>query len=597
MSKNLKTLILDNLTWWLNYKNFETEIWNKQCLKSENWNFEWNKLVSGKWYKQYDTGQNAKLSNWEIKSIDVIDWKLYISYRNPSNSNKIDIMQWYEWSFISGTNNINTHFFYIDSSVSIVAWQVYSITLTWVSFTYWPTTFTYTTISWDTADNVYLNLASQIDAEAYFIAEVGITTLYASSVYYTQKWIFFGPFGKNTSTATESWLWYISNSFIINNWYYIWIFKSWNDFILINNSYSPIYYKKFTNSDMYFWQEISWFSNFYIWLYYSWKILLANWQNNLLYSSKTSTATEPYLVKDFSWYNSSTQRIWWDWKITWLISWENWIYVFKEDEIYYSNTEDDNWTSFNFIFNRITNNWAKDKYCITRANQDIFYYDWINKKIRRLSYEQNLTTLRDTSISDEIDELLQNQPNEYWIQQKLYYSYPNLYFACRESTNVSWYNDALYIYNVENEAWTIETNKPIKFWYWKYFSKENTTWEIYEDLVWNTTSTWIFESKVYSIIDDDNFKRFWWFFINWIITPESLNTKTLVVDIYIDWILKETRTISSLTSVLKFNEKIDMFNDWRTIQFKITHSWLWAVEINNVNIYYKPIKTYNSNYF
>jgi len=255
--------------------------------------------------------------------------------------------------------------------------------------------------------------------------------------------------------------------------------------------------------------------------------------------------------------------------------------------VYYSNSVQDDWTWFAFVFNRITNNWAKDKYCITRVGQDVFYYDWINKKVRRLSYEQNLTTLRDTWVSKEIDKLIQWQPIINWVQQKLYYSYPNLRLATRSSTETSNYNDIIYTYNVDNKSWTTETWKAVKQAYWKYFTKFNVNSLLYEDDS-SFANSWTFLSKEYDLWDNVDIKRFTEIEVYWVKETQV----TLYLDVYQDWILLTTFTIENNYPNNVFRNRFDMWNEGRYFQFWFRYEWIGKLEINEVNIIYKPIKNF-----
>lgn len=585
---------LKELDWWLNTKNSPNEIENKQATKCENFNFDWNKLINSKSYKQYENTQPWVFNSWEIKWLDIIDQKVYATYVNPSWS-KVDIMQWTWNVWRNALDNLNSYFFYITSAVA--AWETYTITVTHLDIVYWPEVFTYTTILWDTASTVYSQLLSQMNSSPYIKECIWFTNIESPTWTFTEyQWLFFWATSKFRITAVEVWNWTLIASELLTTISNPSLFRSWDDLILLWWSNSPIYYQALADDNApstivaYFWQYINWISSWSnIWVYYNWKLLLANWNDNILYFSKTSSATEPYLVRDFWWYDWWFQRVWWDWKITWLITWENWIYVFKEDEIYYSNSVQDDWNSFAFIFNRITNNWAKDKYCITRVWQDLFYYDWLAKKIRRLSYEQNLTTLRDTAVSDEIDSLLQSQPTITWIQQKLYYSYPNVRFATRSSTEIAWNNDIIYVYNVDRKSWLIETNKAIKQAYWKYFTRVSVNWEVYEE--WSSYySSWEWISKEFDMWDAIDYKRRSEIEIYW----KNTDDITLYVDIYIDWTLKKTFTVTD-NFWDYFRRKFDMWLEWRFIKIWIRYSWVWYLEINELNFNYKPLKWYNYN--
>ena len=572
-----KTKWFRDLAWWINLENSPNEIDDKQCIESVNFNFDWNKLVNSKWSKEYKSWQDVTFNNWEIKSIDIIDWKAYVTYRDWT----IKIMLLEQWNLTK--INTNWKFYYIDDDKTINAWDVFSITIN-------STVCSYTAILWDTREIIYNSLISTINSTTSAKAILWESYLTNWTPPYTQIsaiWIqFFMPWDW-TFAVSESWKWTLEDSDIINDWFHFSLFKSWDDLIILNNSTLPIYYQKIVvwANSAYFWQYIL-NINSYIWVYYNGKFIFAWTNSNILYFSQTSTATEPWLVTKLTSYDAWFQRVWWDWKITWIITWENWIYVFKEDEIYYSNSIQDDGESFAFVFNRITNNWAKDKYCITRVWQDIFYYDWINKKIRRISYEQNLTTLRDTAVSNEIDELLQSQPVEYWIQQKLYYSYPNLRFACKTADNNTVYNDIIYVYNVDRKSWTVEDNKAVKFWCWKYFTKEQVLWKVFEDN-YSYETDWKMLSKEYDLWDAIMQKRFWEIEIYGKNTDEI----DLFLDVYIDWNLYSTFTIIN-NFWDYFRNRFDLYQDWRYIQFWLRYEWVGYIEINEIKINYKPIKNF-----
>jgi len=54
----------------------------------------------------------------------------------------------------------------------------------------------------------------------------------------------------------------------------------------------------------------------------------------------------------------------------------------------------------------------------------MFYLDWKNRAVRRLGYEQNLTTLRDVAISKEIAEEFKSLPESQPMATS-HFIYPN----------------------------------------------------------------------------------------------------------------------------------------------------------------------------
>lgn len=590
-----KNFRIKELDWWINLENSPNEIENKQGTVSLNFSFDWNKLINSRWKTIIDATDVASwIAWWTILWLDKIDSKVYFPVKKSSSLST-------ELHFLDIDSNLNyqywwriktAQFIYTDS---ISSWTTYSFTAqayNWVSllytlypsFTAWPSS---------TIDNLYDNLLTDLRDWSWYFA----CTKWFTRVNWVEKyWIFVFVTWiswtdiltissvSNLTRVQLSWWYMLTNSL----WPIAKTIKSWSDLVVNLSSWNTYFLQNIQ------WLTVDWWSIFFTWyyiyeinidpydiLYYNWKLLYCKDWDNILYFSKTSSATDSYLVTDFSWYDWWLQRIWWDWKITWLISWENWIYVFKEDEVYYSNSIREDWESFVFVFNRITNTGAKNPQCIARVWQDIFYYDAISRKIRRLSYEQNITQLRDTAISHEVNQIVYDYP----LQQnyhRLNYFYPNvkLYTQSNPATNQN--NQAL-TYNVDRKSWTTETVAVKWAWYDITFDEDN---KLYREET-SYKSEWEFKSKEYDLWDAIMFKRFWDIEIYWK-NPDEID---LFLDVYIDWDLYETFTISN-NFWDYFRERFDIYQDWRYIQFWIRYEWIWYIEINEVNISYKWIKNF-----
>jgi len=341
-----------------------------------------------------------------------------------------------------------------------------------------------------------------------------------------------------------------------------------------------------------------------LWWYEQW---------NAIQYSKTSKPDTPLDLFDFTAYSAWTDLIWNWWKIVWFNIWENWLYVFKEDEIWYSNTEKDNNIitpyTFNFIFNKITSNWVLWQNVITDVEQEIFYYDWINKAVRRLWYEQNLTTLRDTAISREIGNLLTQLPNTQTSATSTF-KYPNYKLFLRSELVWEYINDMCFTYNVENKSWTTETNKDCyiseKWWLWsaywcKIMEDDITDWILEVGVISTATS------KEYVFGDWVDYKKYWEIEIvgkidNWIKLTLSVVVDWDEVDeIEIEWWWTFTPTLwtrvlgnNSLwwdmqyNTLTDFKERLDLYYNWQWIVFKLKKEWFGRVEISGVNIRWKP---------
>lgn len=281
--------------------------------------------------------------------------------------------------------------------------------------------------------------------------------------------------------------------------------------------------------------------------------------------------------------------------VTGLKVWENWLYVFKDNSIWYSNSErdDSNSKSFNLIFNKITSNWALTQNVITSVEQEILYLDWKTREVRRLGYEQNLTTLRDTAISREISDLFDLLPEEQPLATA-HFQYPNYELSLTdwlsplvEYNNWKSYrsNNKHFIYNVENKSWTTRdwVEDIIVSSDWHFWA---TDWFIYKDFEGELDWDGEYISKRYTLGDDMQLKKFWAFNIVWFVYPDSNSTKTLEVDILVDWELRDTLSYEFDTQT-QIRERIDLYDIGQDFQFKLRFSGPWRIEIYDVQILYK----------
>lgn len=367
-----------------------------------------------------------------------------------------------------------------------------------------------------------------------------------------------------------------------------------------------------------------------VWIIYLGKIILGWYKDsdNIIFS-KTYSPTNEDDIYDFSSYSAGWQSVSWGnkWTITWFFVWENWLYVFKENEVWYSSKEKDNWSIFNFVFNRITSNGALNQEVITSVNEDIFYYDHKNRAVRRLGYEKDLTTLRDVAVSREIEGILKDLPIDQTYATSSF-SYPNYKLSVR-SNNASklietypwdvfredkplvwlkYANDLNLIYNVENKSWTIEQKSYNGTLLDTTHSYEDVMWDsngkAYIDNVWNIQLDGTYLSKEYTFTTDVQYKVFWEFEIVWDIIPEAWETKSLEIELLLDWNPIELqvdndpskRIITSNSNKLRFRERIELYDDGRAFQFRLKHKWKWKVEISDVNIKWKREKGYEDYY-
>ena len=343
---------------------------------------------------------------------------------------------------------------------------------------------------------------------------------------------------------------------------------------------------------------------------YNGKLVLWGYGNDNIYFSKTATPSTKADIIDFSAYSGGNQSVGGNstGEITWMSIGENWLTVFKYDEVLYSNTEKDTWTVFNFIFNTITTTWALAQNAITEIGQETIYYDGKSKSVRRLSYEQNQNTLRDTSISDEIEPIFHTLSADQ-SNATASYLYPNYKLFLRSEFAWTNYNDTCLTYNVHNKSWGTETGKAC------YVSHNGYLWSTFEGKVWKDDELpwkeWTFLWKQIDAGDAIDMKRYGQIEISW----KLQSTLTLYADIYIEGALEDTITItvdenvsgtlgtrtlgtsvlasgSTREQLISFRERRDLWFEGRYIEVAFRYEWLWNVEISQENIQWKLLRAY-----
>ena len=341
---------------------------------------------------------------------------------------------------------------------------------------------------------------------------------------------------------------------------------------------------------------------------YNGKWVLGGYWNDNIYFSKTASPTNKADIYDFSAYSAGNQSVGWDSRgiITWFKIGENWLYVFKKNASYYSNSENDTGLTFQFIFNKITSNWAINQNAIEEVNQEIFYLDWVSRSVRRLWYEKDSTTLRDTAVSDEIEPIFKLLSDDL-SASSLSYKYPNLKVMLRSPFAWEWVNDVCLSYNVDVKSWSTETKKTCsvaKGWFlWSVYE-----WIVYEDDE-NPATEWVRIGKELDLGFPVDYKRFWEVEVN----GKMDSTLTAYFDIYIDWKIKETRTVNvepNLSNTLgttlmwtwilwapqatsdttDFKERFDIFYEWRNIKIGVRYGGIGYLEIDHYKIEARLLK-------
>lgn len=338
------------------------------------------------------------------------------------------------------------------------------------------------------------------------------------------------------------------------------------------------------------------------------KWILGGFDNDNIEFSKTAWPSSQADIIDFSAFSAGSQSVGWDstWVLTGLAVGENWLYAFKSDETLTSKQVRDTGTSFNFIFNPTASTWAINQNAITKVNQDIFYYDWVSRSVRRLSYEKDLVTLRDTSISDEIEPIFKTLADDQ-TNATSSYLYPNYKLFLRSSFAWSDFNDVTLTYNVDNKSWLTETNKAC------FVSDKGFLGSTFEWIVWKDdelpAKKWTRLWKQWDFGDGIDNKRYGELEIK----GKLQSTLTLFVDIFVDWALEDTieinvdenvsgtlgtRTLgtsvlasgSTSEQLVDFRERRNLWLEGQFIEIVLRYEGLWNVEISQHNIQWKPIK-------
>lgn len=562
-----KQFEIKELDWGINLEESPNEIDNKQWVKCLNFNFKWNKLISeAVWLNTFN---RSSMILWHL-----VDWP--------------DVYYITEWQWVIYKNNqlLNTNIKVIILN-SVINNQFYSFNLNnWVNS--WSWTYTSDNTATETEILEWLRNSFNSNTSSHYRATI-VETLHN---WVTKFWLAIWQWNNPSETYTISINSWPLQTIINDAWTYTAssniVMKIYWGSILVNNNGSLYLYSKEINNwgwavsafDMYIPYAKTISGQFFE--VYNWKLLYAKW--NSLYFSKTSYVNKFFNILDFWWYDWWVQRVWEWWDITWILTSENWIYIFKHSEIYYSNSVQDDWVWFNFVVNKITNNWTSNYRTIQKINQEVFYYDWINKKVRRLWYEKDLTTLRDTSVSWIIDEIIYSIPihNNDWSMNTYMtsiYSYPNYRLCYRTSNSLNYLNKAI-TYNVDRKSWT-ETDINVKFWWEDFYSYGNSLlrdWKKYKD--W-----WEFLSKNYDLWDAIDYKRFSEIEIYW----KKNELVDLFLDIYQEWELVQTFEINWT----EFRNRYDLWNEWRFFQFWIRYEWEGYLEINQINIRFKLLKWFS----
>lgn len=340
-----------------------------------------------------------------------------------------------------------------------------------------------------------------------------------------------------------------------------------------------------------------------------------------LYTSRTGSVGNPTYIYNFSAYDSTSQNIW-DWAAIVNITTNNsQLFVVKTNSSWnLVGTQDAGWI-LAYRFSQVSSTWALNTHCVLPVEQDILYFD--GTSLRRMSYEMNLSALKDDNISEDIMKVIDELPDEQTKNATMWYAYPYAKLSLRDKFSTN--NSITIIYNVVDKSYSIQSGLDVVQWVGGFLNSKrvayfvSSQWAmVYQDNVWNTYNGWNIQvsnlSKRYVLWDGVDYKRISQVELYGKISP-WLN---IFIDVYVNWVVVDTReiyysevllpTLGSAnlgnTMIWANNEegevllrdyvvRYEYFNDWRDYQLWIRSNWQWKFELHWMNVMYKFIRAYD----
>lgn len=179
---------------------------------------------------------------------------------------------------------------------------------------------------------------------------------------------------------------------------------------------------------------------------------------------------------------------------------------FSVADISSSTNVDSNFANINISLyhqmSKSTGTGIKNQEVVHDIHGNTIYYDGTH--VRRLEYDTSSGTLADITLSDNIRNYLKCLPNDQRYSTSLY-TYPFLKFFLRDDARQTWNNIAI-VYNVEENAWSIQDNILISH-AWSGYDERSDSWQgfwgnefsnlIYQD---NVGTTWGDEPREFEYI-------------------------------------------------------------------------------------------------
>ena len=195
-------------------------------------------------------------------------------------------------------------------------------------------------------------------------------------------------------------------------------------------------------------------------------------------------------------------------------------------------------TSFQCVFDKVSNTGNYDAGSFVNVNHDLFFFDW--SSIRRLGYEENISAIRDSSISDEVDTIFSSLPFQNRVVAS--YVFPLVKFFFRSKDKPMNWNDFALVYNVMDKSFSTQT-------IWVEDAGRLKINNEYVDVFMSSYSTQImrlleegissydgeevrekFQWKDFSVYDDVDYKRYTQVEFSW----EATDGTKIEFNIYVD---------------------------------------------------------------
>lgn len=273
-------------------------------------------------------------------------------------------------------------------------------------------------------------------------------------------------------------------------------------------------------------------------------------------------------------------------------------------------------TSFQCVFEMVSSTWNVDAWSFVNVNHDLFFFDW--SSIRRLGYEENISAIRDSSISDYIRPIFSSLPRQRKITANFVFPLVKFYF--NKDSDV---NDFAVVYNVMDKSFSTQRIGASDCGVLKIKDKYLNVWmssfssQVMECLPEGVSSydgnpqREHFVWKDFSVYDDVDYKRY----TQVELSGEATDWTNVEVNIYVDWRLIKTSefivegdkspTIGAVTfwvlslgsnsptnNLAWWTKRIELFHDGQTLTIEVKKNGNWFIRLFPCNYRFREVKAF-----